>query len=394
MTITNSPIFHPGGGSLTASSPLNPSSYDAVVIGGGFFGCRIALYLKEHLNKVLILEKEADVLQRASYANQARVHNGYHYPRSILTALRSRVNFPRFVSEYRECIDSSFDKYYAIGKITSKVTANQFKTFCQRIDAFIEPAPTDIKKLFNSNLIEDVFYTKEYAFDAVKLKHRMLNDIETAGVKLRFNSKVVKLQNADNTGIKIFIESSDNQDVITAKYVFNCTYSSINHILDRSNLPTIPLKHELTEMALVEVPDPIRHLGITVMCGPFFSIMPFPARGLHTLSHVRYTPHCFWKDEDADVKTVNPKSGHKTNYPYTIKDAERYIPILRECQYVDSIWEVKTVLPQSEVDDSRPILFKKHHGLKNLICVLGGKIDNIYDVPPELKFMELTGGVI
>ena len=30
---------------------------------------------------------DADLMQRASYANQARVHNGYHYPRSLLTAL-------------------------------------------------------------------------------------------------------------------------------------------------------------------------------------------------------------------------------------------------------------------------------------------------------------------
>ncbi len=85
--------------------------YDAVVIGGGFFGCQLSLYLKQYMKAILILEKESDLLQRASFANQARVHNGYHYPRSILTALRSRVNFPQFVNEYRECIASNFDKY-------------------------------------------------------------------------------------------------------------------------------------------------------------------------------------------------------------------------------------------------------------------------------------------
>lgn len=29
--------------------------YDAVVIGGGFFGCNLALYLKQQLNSVVIL---------------------------------------------------------------------------------------------------------------------------------------------------------------------------------------------------------------------------------------------------------------------------------------------------------------------------------------------------
>ena len=34
------------------------------------------------------------------------------------------------------------------------------------------------------------------------------------------------------------------------------------------------------------------------MCGPFFSLMPFPAAGLQTLSHVRYTPHFAWLERD------------------------------------------------------------------------------------------------
>ena len=50
-------------------------------------------------------------------------------------------------------------------------------------------------------------------------------------------------------------------------------------------------------MALMQAPDVLKEIGVTVMDGPFFSMMPFPARGLHTLSHVRYTPHFSWKDE-------------------------------------------------------------------------------------------------
>lgn len=65
-------------------------------------------------------------------------------------------------------------------------------------------------------------------------------------------------------------------------------------------MPAVPLKHGLTELALVEVPDRHRGLGVTVMDGPCFSLMPFPARGLHTLSHVRYTPHAHWYDGGGD----------------------------------------------------------------------------------------------
>ena len=139
-------------------------------------------------------------------------------------------------------------------------------------------------------------------------------------------------------------------------------------------------------MALVQMPDELRNLGITVMCGPFFSCMPFPARGLHTLSHVRYTPHGSWQEVERACTHLRDFLGHKkpkSFYPYMLADAQRYMPALSECKYVDSLWEIKTVLPQSEENDSRPILFKSDCGLKNLHCVMGAKIDNIFDALTE-----------
>ena len=77
---------------------------DAIIIGGGFYGSIIALYLKKirGLKKVVLIEKEKSLLKRASYNNQARIHNGYHYPRSFTTAYRSRVNFPKFINDLSE----------------------------------------------------------------------------------------------------------------------------------------------------------------------------------------------------------------------------------------------------------------------------------------------------
>lgn len=52
--------------------------------------------------------------------------------------------------------------------------------------------------------------------------------------------------------------------------------------------------------------------------------------------------------------------------------------------------ELKTVLPQSEQDDSRPILFHRHTELPGLVSVLGGKVDNIYDLERELAPLRAT----
>ena len=79
---------------------------DAVIIGGGFYGSAIAIYLAKTrgLRRLILLEREPELLIRASYNNQARVHNGYHYPRSFTTAFRSRVNLPRFVRDWPQVV--------------------------------------------------------------------------------------------------------------------------------------------------------------------------------------------------------------------------------------------------------------------------------------------------
>ena len=164
--------------------------YDVLIIGGGFYGVYIAEHLKNQGKSVLVVEKENDFLQRASLWNQARVHSGYHYPRSILTGFRSRISFPRFVDEFSDCVLTNFEKYYAVGKILSKISSTQFETFCNTINAECEPAPHHIKKLFNSALVEEVYTTKEYVFDAIKLKNVMYERMETAGVESILKTKV------------------------------------------------------------------------------------------------------------------------------------------------------------------------------------------------------------
>ncbi|MFR8441348.1 MAG: FAD-dependent oxidoreductase, partial [Campylobacter sp.] len=52
--------------------------YDCIVIGGGFFGSTLGMFLKEYFDDVVVIEQEDDILKRASYVNQARVHMGYH----------------------------------------------------------------------------------------------------------------------------------------------------------------------------------------------------------------------------------------------------------------------------------------------------------------------------
>ena len=140
---------------------------DAVVVGGGFYGCAVAEWFRSLGGSVLLAESEPALFACASFVNQARIHNGYHYPRSLLTALRSRINAPRFLDDYQDCVDQTFVKVYAIGRSFSKVNAAQFKSFCGRIGARLERPPDPVRRMFDSNLVEDVFLARESVFDAV-----------------------------------------------------------------------------------------------------------------------------------------------------------------------------------------------------------------------------------
>jgi glycine/D-amino acid oxidase-like deaminating enzyme len=365
------------------------STVEAVIIGGGFYGAAIASYLAKQrgLKQIVLVERESTLLARASYNNQARVHNGYHYPRSFTTAFRSRVNMPRFVSDWPEAVKQDFTKLYAIARRNSKVTAKQFVRFCKEIGAKIEPADLSLRQLFEQRLIEDVFLVEEYAFDSSKLASWAEQELKECGVKILTETCVTAISKGEVALLNVTIQDKDGIDArITSRYVFNCTYSGLNQIGGDFPGTHIKLKQEITEMALMQVPSALKGLGITVMDGPFFSMMPFPARGLHTLSHVRYTPHLHWNDQ-CGVDPYQKLNNYErvTRVGRIVRDVGRYLPAVLEAKYVDSLFEVKTILEKNEVDDGRPILYEKHLELPGCYSVLGGKIDNIYDVLEKLN---------
>ena len=74
-----------------------------------------------------------------------------------------------------------------------------------------------------------------------------------------------------------------------------------------------------------------------------------------------------------------------------LNDAKRFLPILENAIYVKSIWELKTTLALSERNDSRPILFQEDENIKGYFLVLGGKIDNIYDLETEITRLFKNG---
>ena len=88
--------------------------FDYVIIGAGIYGLYAAKILANKGKKILVIECESKPFKRASFINQARVHNGYHYPRSFSTAMKSAKYYERFCSDFADAIHDKFTKIYAI----------------------------------------------------------------------------------------------------------------------------------------------------------------------------------------------------------------------------------------------------------------------------------------
>ena len=354
---------------------------DALIIGGGFYGTSIAINLVEKFKfkDVIIIEKEDDVLKRSSQYNQARLHNGYHYPRSLATGLSSRYNLGKFLKDYPEVYKRSFKSIYAIAK-NSKTSSQQFQKFCKTIGAKFSLAKKEEKEIFSSNYIDEVFLTEEYIYDSKILTDKIKKRIQHSKIELLLSSKVLKFDKKNrHFAVEIECQKNKSKQIICSKKIFNCAYSGINNFANRNIIKT-SLKHEVAEISLIKVPNSLKGYGITVIDGPFFSLMPYPTENLHSLSHVRYTPHFYWLDQGTDAyKKLNEY--HKiSRYNRMIKDASRYLPIIQKSKYIKSFFEVKTILQKNEGNDGRPILYEKNQEMDGFFSILGGKIDNIYDI--------------
>ena len=117
---------------------MSALQFDRIIIGAGLYGLYSALFCCKKGQKVIVLECDDAPFKRATYINQARVHQGYHYPRSISTALKSAGYFERFNKDYAFCVNKEFDQIYATSSQYSWSDGKQFKAFCKAAASKLE----------------------------------------------------------------------------------------------------------------------------------------------------------------------------------------------------------------------------------------------------------------
>lgn len=380
---------------------------DCIIIGAGIFGLYAASLLIKQGQRVAIIDKSIRPFSRASAINQARVHNGYHYPRSCETAEKVAEYYNKFIREFDFAINDSFKQIYAIASKGSKTSAQEFINFCREVNIPLQKINPDL--YFNNGSVEAAFLTRECGFNFAKIRDFLIEKIgNLANYYYNTDIKAVEKRNPSYTVIL------DNDTCLSAPLVINASYSGINEVIDKFGQNFFDLKYELCEMVLCEVPKKFKNLGITVMDGDFFSIMPFGDSNLHVLTSVGHTPHSVSCDKfpifenhanksicgmhgvsECIVCSQNLKSAWNKMHALS----QSFLRDNFKIEYKDSKFEIKAILKSSENNDSRPTIIKHHTSNPTFISVLSGKISTIYDLekickqPDRLKILPSSKNV-
>lgn len=368
------------------------SAYDVLVIGAGIFGCYTALFYARKGKQVLLVDREERPWSKASLVNQARVHTGYHYPRSIKTARVSLDNRRRFIREHGFAINDTFLSYYAIDKYGSLTSSDQFARFCQKLD--IPHRETSRPDLFKPDRIEALFETEEFSFDPALLRRHYLAQLADAGVELVTGSAPkVATASGGQWEVELGVRGGDAATVETP-FVINATYSNINAVNRLFGATEIGATHEISEIALVSAAG-MENVGITVMDGPYISMMPFGLSGYSSLSSVLYTHRTFSAANDPTFSCQERRSDctpertracldcsvrPSSNARKMISQARNYLADNVDVQLRGSLHTVKTKLQSAYRDDGRPTDIRILSTEPFFACIFSGKINSIYEI--------------
>jgi hypothetical protein len=347
-----------------------------IVLGGGLFGLSVALHLRKMGKEVIIIEKEKDILTKASKINQNRIHFGYHYPRSQETASQSLNGIVSFYHYFKDAISSNFENYYLVAENDSNVSAQQFIEFCDALGISHNEAYPD-EKYINKDAMEASFLVREPIFDYLQIKRILKKLIAENNLEVLTNTAIQKI---DYNG-KQFKVSDSNSKIHTGDYVINATYSGVNEILNMVD-HKINLKFQ---DVILPIYTSKHRIGLTLMDGPYCSILPKGKSSSQSiLSNVKHSV----------IAESSTRLGLKTiNYSKTIidehvasiyKESAYYFPFLKDEVNHNYNWRTVKALPINS-NDARVSEIFHHPNLPNFLTILSGKVTTCWKIAFEIN---------
>lgn len=323
------------------------------VLGAGWYGCHIATTLMRCGHDVEIHESKDSIFAGASGAIPARLHLGFHYPRSLATRLACQEHTKEFMSHYSHLTRLVPLNLYAIAKGDSMVDFGQYvKTMSGEVD-FIQVSETDAG-VYGLQEVEGALLTGERHV-VPSLARKWFED--TIGDKVIYGSKPVDL-------------SDPRYD-----WTIDCTFCANDSAgVDR---------YEPCIIGLLEGPT---NVAVTIMDGPFASLYPWDEeKGLNSLSSAKWSPfskECKTWEQANDVIEMVPPSMIEENLMGMYNDINRYFPDAKNKYEIVGYRLSIRAMPRSGADSR---LVDVAHVGKNVLRVRAGKIDAVVSAAKTIK---------
>lgn len=348
-----------------------------LVIGAGLFGSTVAYTLSDGKSSVDLVDSESDIMQLASKVNHNRIHLGYHYLRSIETAEQSIEGLLSFLFNYGSAVIHQFPNYYAIAKSGSKTSPEKFIDFCETVGIGYEEDYPD-KEYLNREAVEASFRVPEPIWDYALVKRMVKDKLLKTKVNLYLKTECIGLKVlADNT-----FEARLTSGVKRYDVVINCSYSGINRV---NSFLGIRKKRLLFEDVIVPIfKYPSAPFGVTVMDGPFCSIMPKGKdKNSFLLYHVKESvlESCLADEKPNFATAYRDEDLMGDNGIY--KESSFFMPFLMNVVTAGFGRTTRTVYENS--DDARITELYIDSNIKNYFTVLSGKVTTCVQLALEIK---------
>eukprot|EP01026_Neomeris_dumetosa_P009667 TRINITY_DN1334_c1_g1_i8.p1 TRINITY_DN1334_c1_g1~~TRINITY_DN1334_c1_g1_i8.p1 ORF type:complete len:225 (-),score=12.10 TRINITY_DN1334_c1_g1_i8:25-699(-) len=188
---------------------------DIAVIGGGWYGCHVALKLAQCGATVTLFEAKEDIFQGVSGSYGMKLHTGPHYPRSKATRRDALSSFDKILSEYPNFVVKHKQSIYALGiedaeGLPPRVNWPQFEKVCleARNPKKIDLDPVEYKNLYGAYSVNEPFMHMD------KPAQFFRKQLPLAGVRVVLNHKVSQIESYQNFVIA---------DGKKYQWVLNCT---------------------------------------------------------------------------------------------------------------------------------------------------------------------------
>lgn len=357
-------------------------SVNVAVIGCGIFGAEIALKASLCGLSVTVYEANTDILVGASGNNQNRLHLGFHYPRDLETGRQSIRGFEAFKQTYAGCIEGEFQNAYFIANKGSLTSVETFLEFCERLGAAYKTIlasdfPVKVRGADRGILCEEVVYDCGILRDLVWMR------LCSEKIDVALGERVLKIK---KFGERYRIDSQSREPLF-ADVVINCSYANINRLTKQLGYMVPERLFEYTVVPIIKLDIP--KVGITIMDGPFMTILPHGRSGNFLLYNVESTVVAKSIATQLDQKWLTPDSSPFANidknqyFREIIKVCQNYAPVLEEATLVGFLEGPRMVLARKEDTDARPSMINNFGD--SYFTVFSGKIDHCIWVADDMS---------